>query len=77
MVSQEAGGFREAAEDIHALHGLATGALDQIVLGTDAGLVLSVDYDDVDHETVDKMVKKLVSIIKEHWTEGSRDGNKG
>ena len=41
----------------------------QIILGNDAGLILSVDYDDVDHETVDKMVDKLVSLIKTHWTE--------
>ena len=40
-----------------------------IELGKYAELRLAVDYDDVDHATVDKMVKRLVSVIKEHWTE--------
>ncbi len=41
----------------------------QVVLGNDADLILNVDYDDVDHPTVNKMVKKLVKLIKEQWPE--------
>lgn len=40
-----------------------------IEVGKYGDLQLAVNYDDVDHETVDRMAKKLVSIIKEHWTE--------
>jgi hypothetical protein len=40
-----------------------------IEVGKHGDLQLAVNYDDVDHATVDRMVKKLVSLIKEHWTE--------
>jgi hypothetical protein len=40
-----------------------------IELGKYGELQLAVNYDDVDHATVDKMVDKLVSLIKTHWTE--------
>ena len=49
----QAGGFREAAEDVHALHGLAAGALGQIVQGAEdeepAGARIQTpgDFDDV------------------------------
>jgi hypothetical protein len=33
----------------------------------DGGLVLSVDYDDVDHDRVDEQALKLVKILNEHW----------
>lgn len=30
-------------------------------------VTLLVDYDDVDHSSVDKAVKRLVKILNEHW----------
>lgn len=30
-------------------------------------LKLSIDYDDVDHDKVDKAIKKLLKILNENW----------
>ena len=30
-------------------------------------LLLMVDFDDVDHETVEKLTKRMVDILNEHW----------
>lgn len=32
-------------------------------------LPLQIDYDDVDHKTVDRMTKKLVKLMNEHAEE--------
>jgi protein-arginine kinase activator protein McsA len=30
-------------------------------------IILEIDYDDVDHQTVDSETKNLVDILNEHW----------
>lgn len=36
----------------------------------EGGLTLRVDYDDVDHDRVDREVEKLLKILNRHWTAG-------
>lgn len=35
------------------------------IYGADIDLI--IDYDDVNHDQVDKMSRKLVRILNEHW----------
>jgi hypothetical protein len=40
-----------------------------IVAPDNCCLAIQVDYDDVNHDDVDKDVRKLVKILNEHWND--------
>ncbi len=42
-------------------------SLDKWVEIEGPGLSIRVDYDDVDHNTVEKNVKKMLKILNENW----------
>ncbi len=42
---------------------------DKDICVTSEELTLKVDYDDVDHKTVKKAMKKMVKILNKHWND--------